>query len=186
MSGRYWFPKHYADEVQRLRVPCGFVLVALFAWLADPTARSLAAGLPIAAVGLAIRAWASGHLAKNQQLASSGPYAHVRNPLYAGTLTVAAGLAIASRSVTLAVVMAAVFALVYLPAIELEEQHLHSLFPGFAAYTNEVPMLVPRLRAPTSSGRFSASLYWRNREYQALLGFAAGVVYLAWKAGLLR
>ena len=39
-----------------------------------------------------LRAWAAGHLAKNSQLARSGPYASVRNPLYIGTLLVAAGL----------------------------------------------------------------------------------------------
>ena len=121
---RTWFPKIYAHAVARLRVLFGFTLVAAFAWFSAPSARSLACGLPIAAMGLGLRAWAAGHLAKNQRLATGGPYAYVRNPLYLGTALAAAGLAIASRQALLAALFVAVFGLVYLPAIELEEQYL--------------------------------------------------------------
>ncbi|MGA3043576.1 MAG: methyltransferase, partial [Bryobacteraceae bacterium] len=103
------FPKPYADFVARLRVPCGFVLVAAFAWFSRPDARSLAYGLPVSLLGLALRAWAAGHLTKNQKLSASGPYRYTRNPLYLGTLLVAAGLALATRSVGLGALFAAVF-----------------------------------------------------------------------------
>ena len=92
------FPKPYADFVAKLRVPSGFLLVAVFAWFSHPSPGSLAWGLPVSLAGLALRGWAAGCLAKNRQLATGGPYAYLRNPLYAGTLLVAAGLAIASRS----------------------------------------------------------------------------------------
>jgi protein-S-isoprenylcysteine O-methyltransferase Ste14 len=181
---RYWFPKHYADVVQRLRVPCGFLMVAAFAWLSAPVPLSLAVGLPIAALGLLIRAWAAGHLAKNERLAVSGPYAHLRNPLYLGTLTIALGLAVAARRPLLALLFGAVFLLVYLPAIELEEQHLRKLFPEYDPYAQRVPMLRPKWRGEPAQGRFRFSLYRRNQEYQAALGLAAGVLFLFWKAGL--
>jgi protein-S-isoprenylcysteine O-methyltransferase Ste14 len=178
---RYWFPKPYADTVARLRVPSGFLLVATFAWLSHPTPESLVIGLAIALLGLLLRAWAAGHLAKNQQLAQSGPYAYTRNPLYIGTLLTAAGLVIAGRSIILAVLFAAVFLLVYLPVIELEEQHLRTLFPEYETYARRVPVLVPRLSNPRGPERFAAWLYLKNREYQALLGFLLGAVFLAWK-----
>src|SRR3954471_3745193 len=116
------FPKPYADAVARLRVPSGFLIVLVFAWLSHPTAESLAIGVPVSILGLALRAWAAGCLAKNQQLATGGPYAFTRNPLYIGTLLVAAGLAVAASSIGLAVLFAAVFLLVYLPVIQNEEQ----------------------------------------------------------------
>ena len=109
------FPKPYADLVARLRVTCGFILVAAFAWFSRPDARSLAWGLPVSALGLVLRAWATGHVEKNIRLAESGPYAYVRNPLYLGTLLVAAGFAIASRQWPLAVLFGVVFR-VHLPA----------------------------------------------------------------------
>jgi protein-S-isoprenylcysteine O-methyltransferase Ste14 len=177
-----WFPKPYADLVARLRVPFGFVLVLAFAWFAHPTARSMGAGLPISLAGLALRAWAAGHLEKNKDLAQSGPYAYVRNPLYIGTLLVAAGLVIAARQWALAPLFGAVFLLVYLPAIQLEEQHLRNLFPKFADYAQCVPALWPTLHPLVSTQAFRGSLYTYNREYQALLGFVAGVALLCVKA----
>jgi protein-S-isoprenylcysteine O-methyltransferase Ste14 len=213
------FPKPYADAVARLRVLFGFVMVAAFLWFSAPDGVSLAVGLPVAASGLALRAWAAGHLEKNVALAQSGPYARVRNPLYLGTLTAAAGLAIAARRWELAALFAAVFGLVYLPVVELEEQHLRELFPEFADYARRVPRLIPRLvnlspsvarsgdaarrsacatslpkhvcekcgplpdgRGSASGRRFRWEVYRRNREYEALAGFLAGVAALAWKA----
>ena len=178
------FPKRYADTVARLRVPSGFLIVLVFAWLSHPTAASLLWGLPVSLAGLAVRAWAAGCLAKNQRLATGGPYAHTRNPLYIGTLLVAGGLSLAARSPALALLFAAVFLLVYLPVIQLEEQHLRSLFHEYAAYAVKVPALWPRFRpAPgLDSAPFRWALYRRNQEYQAAAGFAVGLAYLLWLA----
>lgn len=181
---RYWFPKPYADQVARLRVPFGFLLLVTFAWLSRPTPESMAIGLPIGVVGLLIRGWAAGHLAKNQRLAVSGPYAYIRNPLYAGTLIVAAGIVVACRDWTLAVIFAAVFLLVYLPVIELEEQHLRKLFPEYADYANRVYRLLPLCRWPGGAERFSWRLYRKNEEYKALAGFLLAVGWLIAKARL--
>jgi hypothetical protein len=73
------------------------------------------------------------------------------------------------------------FVLIYLPAIELEEQHLGSLFPEFSGYKERVPALWPTIHPLQSGGAFRWTLYARNREYQALLGFLAGVALLVAK-----
>jgi protein-S-isoprenylcysteine O-methyltransferase Ste14 len=177
------FPKPYADAVAKLRVPGGFILVAAFLWLSAPSATSLAIGLPVSILGLALRAWAAGHLEKNTTLADGGPYAWVRNPLYIGTLLTAAGLVIASRRWELGVLFAVVFLLIYLPVVELEEQHLRGLFPEYADYARRVPKLLPRVPVLGSSSKgFRWSIYRRNQEYQALFGFLAGAIVLVWKA----
>jgi protein-S-isoprenylcysteine O-methyltransferase Ste14 len=180
------FPKPYADLVARLRVASGFVLVLAFAWFSAPDFRSLAMGFPVSLIGVLLRGWATGHLEKNIRLAESGPYAYLRNPLYLGTLLVAAGLVIASRTWLLAALFAVVFVLIYLPVIELEEQHLSNLFPDFRAYAKRVPSLWPALRPIKSEALFRWSLYMRNREYQALLGFLAGEAFLVVKAFFFR
>lgn len=180
------FSKPYADRVARLRVTTGFLLVAAFAWLSRPDLRSLAWGLPISAAGLLLRAWAAGHVEKNMSLAVSGPYAHVRNPLYLGTLIVAAGLVVASQRWILAALFVVVFGLIYLPAIELEEQHLRNLFPEFKDYAARVPQLWPSWRASDGGKRFRWSLYVHNREYQAFLGFLAGAFLLLLKVLVLQ
>jgi protein-S-isoprenylcysteine O-methyltransferase Ste14 len=176
------FPKRYADAVARLRVPSGFLMVAVFAWFSRPNAVSLAIGMPVSLLGLALRGWAAGCLYKDRDLATGGPYAYTRNPLYLGTLLVAAGLVIASRSIWLGLPFAAVFTFVYLPAIELEQQHLHDIFPEYPAYARSVPMIMPRW-APGKqrSNPFRWAQYRKNREYQAALGFAAGAAWLVVK-----
>jgi protein-S-isoprenylcysteine O-methyltransferase Ste14 len=176
------FPKRYADTVARLRVLTGFLLVGLFAWLSHPTAGSLAAGLPLSVLGLGLRAWAAGCLAKDRELATGGPYAYTRNPLYLGTLLVAAGLVVASRSIGLAALFTAVFVMVYLPAIQLEEQHLRRLFREYEAYAGKVPALWPRLTPfAKKPNPFRASQYLWNKEYEAGVGFLAGALFLIWK-----
>jgi protein-S-isoprenylcysteine O-methyltransferase Ste14 len=182
----YWFPKRYADFVQRLRVPFGFALLLGFGWLSRPSPVSLTIGLPIAILGLLVRGWAAGHLAKDQQLATSGPYAYLRNPLYVGTLTVAAGLVIASRNIWLVLLFAAAFLLVYLPAVELEEQHLREIFPDYGEYARRVSRFLPLTRYPASARKFSSSLYRRNEEYKAGLGFLVASAWLLAKCLLLH
>lgn len=175
---RHWFPKPYADAVARMRVPAGFVMVAAFAWFSRPDFHSLAAGLPLSLCGIALRAWAAGHLAKDQRLATSGPYSFTRNPLYLGTLLTALGFAAAARSIGLAALFAALFALVYLPAIELEEQHLARLLPGYREFAARVPLLIPRWPGKFGADRFSFALYRKNREYEALGGWLIGAAWL--------
>lgn len=180
------FPKPYADAVAKLRVPGSFLLVAAFLWLSEPNRSSLAAGVSVSILGLALRAWAAGHLEKNTTLTESGPYAWVRNPLYLGTLTVAAGLVIAARRWELAALFAGVFLLIYLPVVELEEQHLARLFPAFANYTRRVPKLIPSPPSTAPAGvntakRFQWCVYRKNEEYQAAVGFLIGVAVLVWK-----
>jgi protein-S-isoprenylcysteine O-methyltransferase Ste14 len=176
------FPKPYADTVAKLRVPCGFVLLAAFLWLSAPTPGSLAFGLPISLLGIALRGWAAGHLEKNAALTESGPYAWVRNPLYLGTLITAAGLVIASLRWELGVLSAAVFLLVYLPVVELEEEYLAKLFPGFPDYASRVNKLMPRPPEKRGAKTFRFRLYRHNREYEAGLAFLIGVALLFWKA----
>ncbi len=176
-----WFPKAYADFVQRFRVVCGFLLLVAFAWLSRPSSWSMLIGLPICVFGLFLRAWASGHLAKDQELATTGPYAYVRNPLYAGTLIVAFGIVIASRNVWLAAIFVLVFILIYVPAIELEEQHLAAVFPNYRDYGKRIRRFLPVARWNGNGRRFSWARYRRNQEYKALIGFIAAVAWLVWK-----
>ena len=175
------FPKRYADAVAKLRVPMGFVLTAAFAWLARPSHASLAVGLPVSLLGLALRAWAAGHLAKNTTLAVSGPYAYIRNPLYLGTLITAAGLVVAAQRGELALLFGTVFSLVYFPVIELEEQHLARLFPEFLEYRKQVPLLVPRGRRTNGLQPFRFSLYLKNEEYNASIGWCLAVAMLLFR-----
>jgi hypothetical protein len=131
----------------------------------------------VAALGVLIRALASGHIRKNAELAITGPYAYTRNPLYLGSIIIAIGFIIAARNIWIGIGALAMFAFIYLPVIAAEEKYLRSAFPGYDRYANQVPRLLPRLtpyRAETTvedgSAHFSSALYLRHREYNAALG----------------
>ncbi|MGC8760675.1 MAG: methyltransferase family protein [Bryobacteraceae bacterium] len=175
------FGKRYADAVQRWRVPSGIALAAAFVLLADPVPPTLLLGLPFCLFGLALRAWAAGHLRKDEALTVSGPYAFVRNPLYLGSLVAALGCVIAAARAELALLAGAYFLLVYLPVVEQEEQHLRELFPQYDGYARRVRAFLPTLPERMPQQPFSLRLYLKNREQRALYGFAAVYAFLALK-----
>ncbi len=128
----------------------------------------------VIAPGLLIRALASGHVRKNEALATSGPYAYTRNPLYLGSLLMGLGFCVAARSWWVGVALVAMLFVIYLPVIRDEEAFLRRTFPEFEEYARRVPQMLPRLTAGSSAekGRagFSLDLYLKHREYNALLG----------------
>lgn len=179
------FPKKFAEFAARTRVVAGFIVLGLFLWLSTPTLASVAVGGAVGFIGVLIRAWAAGHLAKNQQLATSGPYAYVRNPLYLGTLIAGIGFGVAGAHWAIGALLVAFFVLYYLPVVQEEEGHLANILPGYDEYRRKTPKLVPRLTPAYIGGpRFRPDLYLRNQEYQALTGYLVVMALLAAKAAL--
>lgn len=173
---------------RRIRVPLGFAFAVLYFWLARPTWRFIVVGAILIVPGLVIRALASGHVRKNEALATSGPYAYTRNPLYLGSLLIGIGFAIAARSWWIGALLVVMFLAIYVPVIRGEEKFLREKFPEFEEYTRRVSRILPRIvpaRISGETGRFSFELYLKHREWNALLGAVAAVAALALKMKLL-
>jgi protein-S-isoprenylcysteine O-methyltransferase Ste14 len=165
---------------KRIRVPMGFVFAGVFLWFARPTAMTLLLSLALVAPGLWLRGYAAGYVRKNAELTTTGPYAYTRNPLYLGSMLIAFGFGAAAGNWYLLLGLAGLFAAIYIPTIQGEEQYLRAHFAGFDAYAARVPRLLPRLTAAATggeAGEFSGKLYLHHREYNALMG--AGAIYLA-------
>ena len=165
----------WSQIARRIRVPLGFLFAVFYFWLARPMWRSLMLGAVGVLAGLLIRTLASGHVRKNEALATSGPYAYTRNPLYLGSLLMGLGFCVAARSWWVGVALVVMFLAIYLPVIRDEEAFLRKTFPEFEEYARRVPRMLPRLtRAPDAaaeaSAGFSLELYLKHREYNALLG----------------
>ena len=161
---------------KRIRVPMGFVVAALFLFLARPTIPTLLESLLLVLPGLLLRGYAAGYVRKNAELTTTGPYAHTRNPLYLGSMLIACGFGAAAGSWLLFLGLAGLFLAIYLPTIQGEEEFLRATFSEFAAYAAQVPKLIPRLtpaRTTQPTGTFSRALYMHHREYNALVGTLA-------------
>jgi len=184
-STQSWWQK----IARRIRVPLGFLAAALYLfslWQHAPLPQAIGWSLMLVLPGLWLRAYASGYVKKNQELTVTGPYAHTRNPLYLGSILIAAGFAVALLSWPIAIVLAVGFAIIYIPVIASEERFLRNTFASFDEYCRQVPRIIPRLTPARmaedngqrpSGGRFSLDLYLRHREYNAAIG--ALLLYLS-------
>lgn len=169
--------------LSRVRVPAGFVFAALYLYFSTPSSRELWIGGSLAFVGIVIRAWATGHIRKNDELTVSGPYALTRNPLYLGSFIIGLGFSIAGGNLVIPAVFLVCFAAIYAPVMQREMEYLKRKFPGeYLRYQATVPLFFPRLTpANIGSGQFSFHRYMKHREYQALAGFVAAISFLILK-----
>lgn len=170
-----------AKLAARLRLPLGFVLGGLYLAFARPTRDSLVVGGVVALLGLLVRAWAAGHIIKNDRLATTGPYAHTRNPLYFGSFLIACGFAIAAHWALLAFVFV-FWILIYGPTIKRERDKILAMFPdSYPAFEQNVPAFFPRLTPWQGGGKatpFSPALYLRHGEWRAALGYLGAMTWL--------
>ena len=123
-----------------------WVFVPFFYWVARPTDVSLLLGGVIGVVGLSIRAWAAAHLRKGRRLTVFGPYAHLRNPLYAGSFLLGLGVVAGGRQPLFLIPLVAYFVGIYPWHVKREETELEEDFGGlYGRYRSNVPSIVPRL-----------------------------------------
>ena len=171
--------------MQRWRVPLGFACAALFFLLAQARPLTLIVGGLVALPGLALRAWATGHLRKNDALATTGPYAYTRNPLYLGSFVIGLGFTIAAGRLILGLLFALLFLGIYVPVMRVETKTLDELFgKDYQDYAAAVPLFIPRVtayRGGAAKAKFDPALYRRYREYQAAIGLVVAWLLLAIK-----
>jgi protein-S-isoprenylcysteine O-methyltransferase Ste14 len=186
-----------------------FILLgaSLVVWRA-PTRTGWLVGLPLILAGTALRSWGAGHLVKNDVLTTTGPYAHLRHPLYLGTLAVATGFAAVIGGAGCLLILAFVwpwFALQYFPRKDrVECARLTALYgERFERYRAAVPALWPRARGwrdegcarerddsrSTAAGDPGADTAWRlerysdNNELGTLLAVVVALALLVWRTG---
>ena len=142
--------------------------------ISDPL---VALGMALVAGGLLVRTWAAGTLQKQRQLATTGPYALVRHPLYFGSFLMMLGFGtLVQDPITLWIVVGPV-AWLYWQAVRSEEGKLATLFPGeWTAYRAKVPQLLPYRPVWPHVTDWSLAQWCRNSEHRALIGSAIALL----------
>ena len=170
-------------NLSRVRVRAGYTAGALALFFAEPTRPSVLVGGVMAILGELIRIWASGHIEKTQRLATGGPYAHSRNPLYVGSTLMALGLLVAARH-PISVTAGLVYLSIFYPAIIREEaKFLRGKFPdAYHDWAKHVPLFFPRLTpgGPRKS-TFRLSRLAANHEWRSVLGLALLGAFMLWR-----
>ena len=174
-------------NVQRIRVPVGFLYGLVFLYFSRPIPYLLGAGLLVACVGLAVRIWAAGHLEKWRRLAVHGPYRFTRNPLYFGSFLMALGFTLTSGRFFLLILFLLLFVLLYRPVMRREEKELCDEYgEDYLSYREQVPLFLPGRPRPDSGDEaapFSWIRVWENREYNAIVGYFIISLLLCLKLG---
>ena len=170
------------------------ILVLLFlALISRPHPVFYASGVLLIALGEFTRIWGTGHLEKNQRLVTSGPYAHVKNPLYLGTLLIMFGFAAAAThpgEASLWVLCGllpfglACYFIYYFPKKKrVEYDRLRRRFGEEAeTYIQSVPDLIPRLTAfKGEKRRWRFELVVHNSELETLGLIIAALILIGSK-----
>lgn len=137
-----WFDRIRYNEI--LRQSIGLLLVAVAAYFARPGLEWVLAGLTVAALGQVFRIYAAGFIHKNKQLATNGPYALVRHPLYLGNILILTGFSIAAANLYVWIGVILFFVIWYPAAIAYEDSKLESIFEDeWRTWSKNIRAVIP-------------------------------------------
>jgi len=142
---------------------------------------SLGVGIGLVFLGEVVRFWAAGYIAKDAIVTTGGPYGHVRNPLYFGSLLLCIGYGLISGlGWRVVVVLLVLFLVFHLAAISYEEKFLTGKFGApYTDYLARVPRLIPSPWPRTrGEGSFAWSKAFENREHISALFAVVFVIIL--------
>ena len=167
-------------------VAAGVVGIVLF-FLAKDEVLSAAWFFPGAAFTLFgewLRLWAAGHLRKNKQLTTTGPYSYVKNPLYIGTLLITVGYSAMAMNYWIMIAGFIWFFIYYAPYKKKQENEklIGSFGAAWTEFDNAVPDYLPRLTpyAGRGTNRWSWEVVKENSEHETAVAVLIGFAVLAY------
>ena len=142
-------------------------------------------GAVITLLGEWLRLWAAGHLRKNKQLTTTGPYSYVKNPLYIGTLLITVGYSAMAMNYWIMIAGFVWFFIYYAPYKKKQENEklVGSFGAAWTEFDKAVPDYLPRLTPYPGRGtnRWNWAVVKENSEHETaaavLVGFAV-MLYL--------
>jgi protein-S-isoprenylcysteine O-methyltransferase Ste14 len=154
--------RHLRDS---LRQSLGILLVVLFTIFGRPVAPWFWLGAAAVLFGIAVRLWASGFVKKNEELATGGPYARVRHPLYVGNILLSLGFCLAAWRWWAWALIVAFFLYFYPTAIRREDAKLHRLFgESWEKWSSTTAALLPRFERSAASAEGEWSFLFSLRR----------------------
>lgn len=152
----------------KYRALIGIITLVVVLVLAEPSARSIVSGFFFMMLGMFFRAWSSGYIDKDRELATEGPYSLTRNPLYFGNLLIGIGIAISSNQPVAALVSAVYYLFFFTFLIVIERKRMKKRFGArYEEWARKANIFFPKIKKVTQFN-FNIALYMKNREYRVL------------------
>jgi protein-S-isoprenylcysteine O-methyltransferase Ste14 len=152
----------------RYRSFVGILCLVALLYLSDPTPVSVAVGFFFIVAGMFFRAWASGYINKDKELATKGPFALTRNPLYFGNFILGLGIAIAGNNTSSYIIFFAFYLLFFPFLMVFEHNRLKKKFgKQYEEWAKDSHTFIPKIKRIDDSD-FNISFYMRNKEYRVL------------------
>ena len=160
--------KNAVEIIIRYRSFVGILSLIALLYVAKPSPVSVTIGFFFILTGMLFRAWASGYINKDQQLATDGPFSLTRNPLYFGNFVLGLGIAIAGNNALSYIIFFAYYLLFFPFLMTLEHKRLKEKFgTAYEEYAKNSHTFFPKLKK-VKRGEFNISFYMKNREYRVL------------------
>jgi protein-S-isoprenylcysteine O-methyltransferase Ste14 len=174
--------KNKIEYIIKYRSFVGMICLIFLLYLAEPSPKSVAVGFFFIITGMFFRAWSSGYINKDSELATSGPFALTRNPLYFGNFVLGLGIAIAGNNLYSYLIFF-VFYLLFFPFLMIIEhkrlkQKFGEKYENWSKKSNSFFPKIKRLKKLD----FNISYYMKNREYRVLCFSLFVVAVLVLKA----
>lgn len=156
------------EYIIKYRSFVGIVCLTILLYLAEPSPKSVAVGFFFVIAGMFFRAWSSGYINKDNELATDGPYALTRNPLYFGNFVLGLGIAIAGNNIYSYLIFF-IFYLMFFPFLMIiEHKRLKKKFgKKYEEWSKKSNSFFPKIKRLKNLG-FNISYYMKNREYRVL------------------
>lgn len=165
------------------RLEISFIAAIIYLFRANPTLWSIVTGAILMGVGEAIRFASAGTITKYKAVACTGIYSCSRNPLYVGSFIIGSGACIMGRDPWFAAFFIIAFPLMYYRIIRREEGFLADRYgEEYINYKKTVPRLWSgKLPLGDIIRSYSHPLAMKNKEYEALMGVVAVIIFMAVK-----
>jgi protein-S-isoprenylcysteine O-methyltransferase Ste14 len=160
--------KNVIEIIIRYRSFVGILCLISLLYLAEPSPVSVAVGFFFIIAGMFFRAWASGYIDKDKELATNGPFSLTRNPLYFGNFILGLGIAIAGNNGYSYAIFFGFYLLFFPFLMVLEHQRLKKQFgKKYEEYARKSHSFFPKIKR-IKKGEYNISYYMKNKEYRVL------------------
>ncbi|HLP57504.1 MAG TPA: methyltransferase [Candidatus Deferrimicrobium sp.] len=160
--------RNFIELIIKYRSSVGFVSLIVLLYLAEPSPTSVSIGFFFIIAGMFFRGWAAGYINKDKELATHGPYALTRNPLYFGNFILGIGIAIAGNNISSYAIFIVFYALFFPFLMTIEHKRLKKKFgKKYEDWAKGSNSFFPKLKKVNCRG-FNISYYMKNKEYQVL------------------